>query len=229
MASCAEAQACKSYASQRTFFSASLSLLLGCKAPDLYAGVAAIAGPSVGSDQMLATTPWAQALEDTPQKGTAKCLELAGDKRIHFQTQVSNIAYGTMDLNGNDGHFAPCMFTDEAAKTWFCSKEKHPGQYELVSVKWAQYNTEILRSVYGSGTLTQKNNLNGDQAVENISTDREHAPLALLAIRKVGHAWPAGTGQANGPGGDWIAQSSLNYPNYIINWMLKHNRRAQAM
>lgn len=43
----------------------------------------------------------------------------------------------------------------------------------------------------------------------------------------VGHAWPAGSGQANSAshGGVWMAQSGLNYADYSVNWLMANNLR----
>jgi poly(3-hydroxybutyrate) depolymerase len=42
----------------------------------------------------------------------------------------------------------------------------------------------------------------------------------------VGHAWPAGSGQANtADGGDWIAQRGINYPDYVMGWFMRNNLR----
>jgi poly(3-hydroxybutyrate) depolymerase len=203
---------------------AGLALLLGCVAPDVYAGVGAIAGPSVGSDQEWATTPAIGVLDSNVTNAVDTCRTLAGSKRPFFDTQVANIAYGTMDKDGADALYDPCAWA--AIDPWFCSKVTHPGQYRVVSVKWSTDNAEILRRIYGDGAMSASSSVQGGKGSERTAGRNGKAQLSLLEIVQVGHAWPAGTGQANGPGGDWVAQTGLDYPAYIIGWLLRNNLRA---
>ena len=191
-----------------------LSLLLGCEAPDLYAGVGAIAGPSVGSAQDGAT----DAVPDTnAADATNKCKSLAGRKSSSFATQVANIAYGDMDKNGPDADFP---YTPDDSS--------HPGQYAVVSVNWSEDNIRILRSIYGASALGPTINIQ-NMGAERDATTNGRTKLAELVVFNVGHAWPAGTGQPNsvGSGGLWIAQSGLSYPQYIAAWFIRNNLRAK--
>jgi poly(3-hydroxybutyrate) depolymerase len=192
-----------------------LSLLLGCEAPDLYAGVGAIAGPSVGSAQEGAT----DAVPDTnATDGIIKCKSLAGRRSPSFATQVANIAYGDMDKNGPDADFS---YTPD--------DDSHPGQYAVVSVNWSDDNIRILRSIYGAGTLGAAINIQNNLGAERDATTNGQTQLAELVVFNVGHAWPAGSGQPNSTssGGLWIAQSGLSYPQYIAAWFIRNNRRAK--
>ena len=80
-----------------------MALLAGCKAPDVFAGVGAIEGPSVGSNQDHAF--------NNPPSGNvdhalAKCKDLAGVKSEAFSTQITSVGYGDLDKNG--GGKSPC-------------------------------------------------------------------------------------------------------------------------
>ena len=52
--------------------------------------------------------------------------------------------------------------------------------------------------------------------------------LSFLVVHDVGHAWPAGTGAPNSfsQGGNFIAQSGLNYPEFVVDWLISNNMRA---
>lgn len=192
-----------------------LSLFLGCKAPDLYAGVAAIAGPSVGSAQFGATAPVPGSNADDAIK---ECRSLAGDKSSSFATQVANIAYGDMDKNGPDADF-PYNPDDTS----------HPGQYALISINWSDDNVRVLRSIYGASALGADINVQGNMGAERDALTNGRTQLAELVLFNVGHAWPAGTGQPNSvsSGGLWMAQSGLSYPRYIADWFVQNNLRAK--
>ena len=192
-----------------------LSLVLGCMAPDLYDGVGVIAGPSVGSAQSGATGFVPDINVDDAIK---ECNALAGDKSSSFATQVAIIAYGDMDKNGPDADFP---YNGEDIN--------HPGQYAVVSVNWSDDNIRILRSIYGDSTLGAAINIQSNMGVERDATTNGRTQLAELVFFNIGHAWPAGTGQPNSAksGGLWMAQSGLNYPQYIAGWFLRNNLRAK--
>lgn len=203
---------------------AALSLLLACAAPDLYAGIGAIAGPSVGSPQNQATTPAIGISDQNIPAATDRCRALAGDKSPFFATQIANLAYGQMDKDGPDAHYDVCLLSPPLS-AWFCPP-KHPGQYRLVSVKWSQDNAQALGSIYESDALDGSVSLQNGMATELSGKRNGAVRIGLLAIDAVGHAWPAGSGDTNGKGGDWIAQSGFNYPMYIAGWLLRNNRRS---
>ena len=190
-----------------------LSLLLGCSAPDVFAGVGAIAGPSVGSDQDRAFDPPSSA---NVSDATSKCKSLAGSKSSFFSTQVTNIAYGDMDRDGPNARF-PYTFGNTS----------HPGQYALVSIKWGPDNVSVLRSIYGTGAPGTATAVQGGKGSEQTATAGGQIRLGQLVIHDVGHAWPAGTGRPNsaGEGGVWMAQSGLDYPRYIADWLMRNNVR----
>ena len=147
-----------------------------------------------------------------------ECNALAGDKSSSFATQVAIIAYGDMDKNGPDADFP---YNGEDIN--------HPGQYAVVSVNWSDDNIRILRSIYGDSTLGAAINIQSNMGVERDATTNGRTQLAELVFFNIGHAWPAGTGQPNSAksGGLWMAQSGLNYPQYIAGWFLRNNLRAK--
>ena len=193
---------------------AAMSLLLGCAAPDLYAGVGAVAGPSVGSNQFMATVG---PMPGNVANATATCRQLAGAKASFFASQVVNVAYGDMDKGGAKARWNYSM-----------GDTAHSGQYAVVPVQWTQDNEQSERTVLGVGALGPATPLPGGQGTEWNAQAGSAVRLTKLEIANVGHAWPAGTGQPNSAakGGVWIAQAGLDYPAYIAQWFLKNNARA---
>jgi poly(3-hydroxybutyrate) depolymerase len=183
-----------------------LSLLLGCAAPDVFAGVGAIAGPSVGSNEDDASEPGSSISSTNIEDAIRICTNLAEQKDpACLDTQIANIAYGDMD---EDGHG--------------CCEWWRPGQYPFVSIEWSKQNVEILRRLYALPRDGQEIALAGAEATEWSAGQR--ARLAEIKVYNVGHAWPSG--KEDFGGGLWIARHGLDYPSYIADWFERHNVRA---
>lgn len=193
---------------------AAMALQVACEAPDIYAGTGAVAGPSVGSSQGRALMP-KSSLEvldkfvppPNVRGAINECLQLAGNKRNAFDTQIASLVYGDMDLDG------PKPASGAA------------GQRSLVSIKWTEDNVEVLQSVYGATSLGTSNPIQDNVGTERVATVNGDAVLSLVVAYDVGHAWPSGTGESNELGGTWIAQQGLNYPAYVASWFYENNRR----
>jgi poly(3-hydroxybutyrate) depolymerase len=189
-------------------------LKIGCKAPDVFAGIGAIAGPSVGSNQGNATAEGNQIPNTNVDNAVETCQSLAGDNYPSFATQVANIAYGTMDRNGPQ-------------QIYSCWDQNHAGQDCVASIKWSEDNIEILRKIYGTGELGNATSIQEGRGKEQSATTDGRTRLSLIVIPDVGHAFPAGTGKPNNSdNGQYIAQQGLNYPQYIAKWLTEHNIRA---
>jgi poly(3-hydroxybutyrate) depolymerase len=195
---------------------AAMALAVGCKAPDVFAGIGAIAGPSVGSSQNSALTEASGIPLNNVSNAIGKCKSLAGSKASHFATQIANIAYGDMDKNG-----PKAMFDFSLIDT------AHAGQYRLVSIKWSQDNVKVLQDIYSTGALGPEEPVQNGLGTLQVAKKGNDARLSLLVVHDVGHAWPAGTGLPNSvsQGGRWIAQSGLNYPEFVVDWLISNNRR----
>jgi poly(3-hydroxybutyrate) depolymerase len=99
---------------------ASMALDVACKAPDVFAGVSALAGPSVGSMQSSATQDGGTIFY-TANSAAQKCKDLAGAaKQSYFDTQIANIAYGEKDRNG-----------EKPGCTYSSGSTSCPGTYSL--------------------------------------------------------------------------------------------------
>jgi len=199
---------------------AALSLLLGCKAPDLFSGIGAIAGPSVGSNQLDALNPGLEIPSTNVAEAISTCKGLAGDKAPFLADQVANIAYGDMDRDGPDATF---KYTP--------GDTKHPGQYSVVSIKWSLDNISVLRNLYGADELSPPRLIQDGRGIEQSASVAGATRLSLLVVHNVGHAWPAGSNNADrdGLGGVWIAQEGLDYASYVTRWFLQNARRANPV
>jgi poly(3-hydroxybutyrate) depolymerase len=196
---------------------AAMALAVGCKAPDVFAGVGAIAGPSVGSSQNDALDDALTIPSNNVSNAISKCKSLAGGKTSHFATQITNVAFGDMDKNGPKARF-DFSFIDTS----------HAGQIRLVSTKWSQDNIRVLQDIYGADALGQEEPVQNGLGTLRVAKKDNRSRLSLLVAHDVGHAWPAGTGRPNNfsEGGNWIAQSGLNYPEFVTDWLISNNMRA---
>jgi len=196
---------------------AAMALAVGCKAPDVFAGIGAIAGPSVGSSQNDALVDASRVPSGNVSNAIEKCKSLAGSKVSHFATQIANIAFGDMDKNGPKAKF-DFSFSDTT----------HAGQIRLVSTKWSQDNIKVLQGIYGTDALSQEEPVQSGFGTQRVAKKDNRSRLSLLIVHDVGHAWPAGTGRPNSfsQGGTWIAQSGLNYPEFVMDWLISNNMRA---
>lgn len=192
-----------------------MALAVGCKAPSVFAGIGAIAGPSVGSSQNNALFDQSGIPSSNISAAINRCKSLAGNNQSHFDTQIANIAYGDMDKNGPK---AVPLGT--------------PGQKPVVSIKWSQDNVKVLQDIYGTGPLGPEVPVQeGLGTLKVAKKGNNDVRLSHLVVHNVGHAWPAGTGKPNSPsqGGDFIAQSGLDYPEFAVGWLISHNKRVQPV
>lgn len=200
---------------------AGLSLALACVAPDLFVGVGAIAGPTVGSLQepkvIFANRKKMSAHNVTT--AVEQCSLLAGEKRYLLETQVANVAFGDMDKNGAKAVYEP------PSSAFY---DPHQGQYRVVSIFWSKDNAQAFRQLYQTGELSAPIKVQNGMGTERQASSMKdnQLRLSLLEIHNVGHAWPAGDGSA-GYGGQWIAPAGFDYPTYIINWLKTNNTRAK--
>jgi poly(3-hydroxybutyrate) depolymerase len=198
---------------------ASMALDVACKAPDVFAGVSSLAGPSVGSQQFSATQA-ASGISYTAASAAQKCKDLAGSaKQSFFATQVANIAYGEKD---KDAESPGCTYSSGSTSC--------PGTYQLVSKKWSTVNADAYRSIYGTDPLGTPANVAGNTGTTAIAAAGGVTRLSFTRVLNVGHAWPAGSGQANdvNKGGVWVAQSGMNYADYAVGWLVANNQRADV-
>ncbi|MES2296158.1 MAG: PHB depolymerase family esterase [Pseudomonadota bacterium] len=214
-----------------------LALALACQAPDLFAGVAALAGPSVGSSQDLALNEAYLIPSTNVAQAVAQCRELAGAALPALSSQVANVGFGDMDMDGGAARYPFFLLSSEG-------RLAHAGQISLVSARWSRDNAAALQQLYGTGALGPAHAVQDGWASEQVATRGAQARLALLVVRGVGHAWPAGTagaagaidgasdgamdaGAADPAPGLWISRQGLAYPDYLMRWLVANNLRAR--
>lgn len=203
---------------------AAMALDVACKAPDLFAGVGAVAGPSVGSDQNKALVEDRNIPASNVADALRACRALAGANAAQFERQIASIAFGDMDLNGTNEKFRLAALPTEA------ERRKHAGQIAVVSVNWSADNVAVLQQLYGAGELGAPQAVMGGLGTERVAAGQGRPRVSLLTMANVGHAWPAGTGQPNvpSPGGLWVAQSGIDYFSYAAGWLISNSQGAPA-
>ncbi len=175
-----------------------MSLIAACSAPDVFTGVDAVAGPTVGSDQGNAL------ISDVPNVPNAiqMCKDLAGGKS--FDKQIAHVGWGELDKDGSNPGFG-----------------SGGGTTALVTVNYSHANIEVWKDIYGADTSSGNvdiTNFGGSDITQNNYYDSDgKTRLASLSMYNVGHAWPAGDPDDTSYN-QWIAQFDINYPRYILNW-----------
>lgn len=202
---------------------AALALAIACRAPDVFAGVGALAGPSVGSSQFNALSEANAIPASNVDDAVSRCRALAGDKAAFLDSQIASIAYGEMDLNGAQEKFRATSLSE-------AERAKHAGQLALVSVKWNIDNVKVLQRIYDTGPPAAAEPVQSGMGTQQVARKDGKARISLLAVREVGHAWPAGSGNPNeiASGGLWMAQRGLNYTDYAAGWLIANNVRVNA-
>jgi len=189
---------------------AAMALLAACKAPDVFAGVGAIAGPSVGSNQDAA---FSNPLLGNVDHALAKCKDLAGAKVGAFGPQIASVGYGDLDKNG--GGTMPVPPPAHGVKA-------------LVPVEWTKDDAQVLAKLYQPCSFGGTRQLPDGKAEETLCTSTGgQQRVSLLKLFKVGHAWPAGSGDTSPGGGDWINKVGTNYPAYVTGWFFTNNPRVE--
>jgi poly(hydroxyalkanoate) depolymerase family esterase len=187
---------------------AALALQLACEAPEVFAGVGAVAGPSVGSDQQQATSP-------TPPNNSSQaitmCNQLAGQQTDAFKTQIASLAYGDLDKNGGGTPPIPPPLQ---------------GGRELVDVQWTKDNAQVFLQLFEASSLGDAHSVqNGKGEARVAASDESKVVVSLVKLFGVGHAWPAGSEDPSFGGGSWIHKGGFNYPAYVTEWFFANNRR----
>ncbi len=197
-----------------------LTLVTACRHPEVFAGVGALAAPSLGSSQndSLNTPPF----ESTKSKMISMCGQLSSGKS-GLDTQIANIVWGKMDKDGENAQYAFQAYGSNPA-----------GETALVSVEWNKIDYAALKEIYGTSSedaVKVVYDYGTDAADEGnaygVVNGETKLRLTYRALENVGHAWPAGGAPrfTQGDGGTWVDQNDMNYPLYILDWLEANNLR----
>lgn len=111
------------------------AFVLGCLAPNLFAGMGLNAAPTVGTDTGEISMP-----QTTPERAATVCKNLAGSNLEFLQTQLTSIIYGD-----NDGIVKPTHNTTNAKTMSIIYGATHEESLDLTKLKG--------NNLKGSGTL----------------------------------------------------------------------------
>lgn len=75
------------------------TMVMGCLAPEVFAGIGIVAGPTVGT-----TSRQLSRVATTQAQGTATCLDFAGTTGPSFDTQLTSIVYDSNDTAVASGY-----------------------------------------------------------------------------------------------------------------------------
>src|SRR4051812_48356484 len=187
---------------------AAMALQIACKAPDLFAGIGAVEGPSVGSNQ---DHGFNNPPSNNVDHALAKCKDLAGVKSGAFSNQIASVAYGDLDKNGGGKSPAPPI---------------RQGVTAVVPVEWTKDNVQVAAKLFQPCSFSSAHRVADGKAEETLCAAPDGKQrVSLLKMFNVGHAWPAGSGDPSSGGGNWINKVGINYPAYVTEWLFANNLR----
>ncbi|MEQ1564888.1 MAG: PHB depolymerase family esterase [Myxococcota bacterium] len=176
---------------------ASMSMVMGCLAPEVYAGVGIAAGPTVGTTAFQITQ-----VKSSLTTGSNVCRTLAGSHADAFDTQLAGVISGTRDYTVAQG-YAPLN------AQIFAGLYAEAGGVPAFDVTAFDAVTAPGYQPKGSGT----------------TFDDELGPrVSLISATDMGHAWPGGTGP--GAEIAYVARQGVDYAAYLAEFFSTHARRS---
>lgn len=177
---------------------ATISVEIGCGAPDLFAGVAPSAGPTMTTaDSCALNQTFCSVTQSTfTQKCNSYATAYGADKNL-FKTQIASVGYGTGD-------------TTVSTKYGLQNANLYAGFYQ-------SYTGQTYAQTSSAATLP-----GGKGASEwqwNSSTEKR---VSLVAFNGVPHAWSAGAGAT---GTSYVSNVSINYADYLGKFFTENNLR----
>lgn len=171
------------------------AVVLGCVAPDLFAGVGVAAGPALGT-----TVNQIGQVGTTAEAASGLCQQLAGGLADDLQTQVAVAFTDTNDFVVAQGYaeINARMIADIVAGG---VDAMTPAPIEFAGLPGA--------SPTGMGTVW---------------ADSDGPRIAWLVSSGVGHNWPAGSGGAPGFN-TYVTGTGLNFAYYLAEFFTEHSRR----
>lgn len=173
-----------------------MAMVMGCLAPDVFAGVGIAAGPTVGTSAFQTAS-----VSTSLATAQATCETLAGSHADDFATQHMAAISGTNDYTVAQGYtqlnadvFA-ALYADAAGLPSLSSSP-------LVVEDLPGFNPAGVGTVY----------------------EDELGPRALrISATGMGHAWPAGSG--SGPEIGFVATQGVDFARVLVEMLTAGNRR----
>lgn len=182
---------------------ATQAFVTGCLAPDIFAGIGAVAAPTVGTESFEIG-----AVATNLATAQAVCEGFAGSNASDFQTQISNFTVGTAytsDLEGAD---------------------------PLVDKKYNVLNAEVMASIYGATGPSAGNpspdGCAGEVVSEKVWTKSGKEVVSLLQVQGMTHGWPGGGNTSAAGTIPWLHTDGIAYADYVTEWFVRNNRRASG-
>lgn len=174
------------------------ALVLGCVAPDVFAGVGVVAGPSLG-------TAFSQTaiVSTTPDAAATLCTQLAGDQAAALDTQAAFTFAEASDFTVSPGYNAvnAQMFGLVYAQG-------------LDSLSAGALELSTLPGIMPAGSGMTYADAGGIRVAQLDSTAGE------------GHAWPSGDGEPSGLW-SFIDGDGLNLSGFAAEFFATHNPRVE--
>jgi poly(3-hydroxybutyrate) depolymerase len=174
------------------------ALVMGCLAPELYAGVGVAAGPGLGT-----TVTEIPQVSTTGEAAAALCQQFAGSNAAHLTSQVGVSFTDTNDLTVAQGY---AMVSAEMFGNVF-----GPG---LSAMSTQALDVPSLAGASPSGTGT-------------IYADDGGPRVVWIQSTGVGHAWPSGSGEPS-VGLAFVSGTGLNFSMYLAEFFTANNQRAEG-
>lgn len=175
------------------------ALILGCVAPDLYAGVGAIAAPGLGSTINEIGNPTA-----TGDSTANLCRQFAGGHSADLETQTGIVFNDANDFTVAQGY--GLINTEMFANTMSDG---------VAAMQSEGFDMAGLPGATPTGMGT-------------IYSDGIGARVVRLQSSGVGHNWPAGSGEAGAGGLTFVSSMGLNFSQYAAEFFAEHNVRTDG-
>lgn len=174
------------------------ALVVGCLAPELFAGVAVAAGPSLGT-----TVNQISSVSTTGDATAAICTQLAGAQATELATQLAITFTDTGDFTVAQGYQQ--VNADMFAILYGGGAPLLPAPFDMVGLPGAM--SAGMGNTYDDG--------DGPRL------------LSLVSTSGTGHAWPSGSGMP-GLGLTFVSGTGLDFGRVVTQTFAMHSRRASG-
>jgi poly(3-hydroxybutyrate) depolymerase len=177
-----------------------MAYVMGCLAPDMFAGVGINAGPSLDTSSNCAIHAFCPV---SPSNLTNRCNTHADSFKTHLSTQITNVVWGKND------NLVDTRYSRQNAEGMKATYTDHGAAFSTEVTKVPIDNSDFRGNVL-DGTL-------------EIWSDQGGPRITLMELNGVGHAWPAGADDDSFQ--MFIEYDTVDYPNYITEFFFANNRR----